>query len=184
VFASGVRNTVGFDWHPETGDLWFTDNGRDGMGDDVPPDGVNHAPRAGAHYGYPFVHGDGIRDPEFWSQRPRDLEFKSPAAELDAHVAALGMRFYTGRMFPASYRGQIFVAEHGSWNRTFPIGYRVTLVRLEGSRVVGTETFLDGWLVGPAAWGRPVDVLVAADGALLVSDDRAGVVYRVSYGGG
>jgi glucose/arabinose dehydrogenase len=180
VFAHGVRNTVGFDWHPESRVLWFTDNGRDGMGDDVPPDEVNRAPEAGLHFGYPFQHGRDVQDPEFWAQRG-DTRFTPPEAELPAHVAALGMRFYTGTMFPERYRGQVFVAEHGSWNRTFPIGYRITLVRLEGERVVGTEPFAEGWRMGPVAWGRPVDVQVAPDGALLVSDDRAGAIYRITY---
>jgi glucose/arabinose dehydrogenase len=180
LFASGVRNTVGFDWHPRSGVLWFTDNGRDGMGDDVPPDELNRAPRPGLHFGYPFVHGRAVRDPDFGARRG-DLETVPPELVLPAHVAALGMRFYDGAMFPEAYRGQVFVAEHGSWNRTFPVGYRVSLVRLDGERVLGYEPFAEGWLVGPVAWGRPVDVEVAPDGALLVSDDRAGAVYRIVY---
>jgi glucose/arabinose dehydrogenase len=180
VFAHGVRNTVGFDWHPTSQVLWFTDNGRDELGDDVPPDEVNRAPEPGLHFGYPFFHGRSVEDPEFWSQRG-DLTFTPPEAELPAHVAALGMRFYDGTAFPAAYRGQIFVAEHGSWNRTFPVGYRVSLVRLDGERVRSYETFAEGWLWGPSAWGRPVDVEVAPDGALLVSDDRAGAIYRITH---
>jgi glucose/arabinose dehydrogenase len=182
VFAHGVRNTVGFDWHPTSGVLWFTDNGRDELGDDVPPDEVNRAPQAGLHFGYPFLHGRSVEDPEFWAQRG-DASFVPPEVELPAHVAALGMRFYDGTAFPAAYRGQIFVAEHGSWNRTFPVGYRVSLVKLDGERVVSYETFAEGWQLGPVAWGRPVDVEVAPDGALLVSDDRAGAVYRITYAG-
>jgi len=181
VFARGVRNSVGFDWRPGTQDLWFTDNGRDMMGDDVPPDELNHAPKAGLHFGFPHCHGRAIADPQFGRDKPC-ADFTPPAAELGPHVAALGMRFYTGTMFPAQYRGRIFIAEHGSWNRSTPIGYRVTTVRLEGDRVVSYEPFASGWLSdnGHVA-GRPVDVLVMPDGALLVSDDHAGAIYRITY---
>jgi glucose/arabinose dehydrogenase len=182
VFAEGMRNTVGFDWHPETGELWWTDNGRDWLGDDLPPDELNRAPRAGMHFGYPYCHGTNISDPGFGDLRSCD-EFTPPAQELGPHVAALGMRFYTGSMFPGVYTNQIFIAEHGSWNRAVPIGYRITLVRLEGDQALSYEVFADGWLQGTSAWGRPVDVEVAPDGALLVSDDRAGAIYRISYGG-
>lgn len=180
VFAQGVRNTVGFDWHPETQELWFTDNGRDWLGDEVPPDELNIAPQKGLHFGFPYCHGTNIADPEFGKQRSCE-EFTLPALELGPHVAALGMRFYTGTMFPEEYRGQIFIAEHGSWNRSTPIGYRVMLVRLEENRPVSYEVFAEGWLQGGQAWGRPVDVLVMPDGALLVSDDEADVIYRISY---
>ncbi len=181
VFARGVRNTVGFDWRPETHELWFTDNGRDMMGDDQPPDELNHAPRAGLDFGFPYWHGAAIRDPE--RNQGRSAEgFTPPALELGPHVAALGMRFYTATMFPERYRGGIFIAEHGSWNRTDPIGYRVMYVPLEGNRPTGYEVFAEGWLQAGRAWGRPVDVLVMPDGALLVSDDEAGAVYRISYG--
>ena len=180
VFARGVRNTVGFDWHPETKTLWFTDNGRDWLGDDVPPDELNHAPRKGLHFGFPYCHGGDISDPEFGEKHACE-EFVPPAMKLGPHVAAIGMRFYTGMMFPDRYRNQIFIAEHGSWNRSTPIGYRVTLVRLEENRAVTYEVFAEGWLQGNAAWGRPTDVLVMPDGALLVSDDRAGVIYRIVY---
>jgi glucose/arabinose dehydrogenase len=180
VFARGVRNTVGFDWHPETKELWFTDNGRDWMGDDRPPDELNHAPKKGLHFGFPYCHGKNISDPEF-GQKHSCEEFVSPAMELGPHVAALGMRFYTGRMFPNEYRNQILIAEHGSWNRTTPIGYRVTLVRLEKNRPVKYEVFAEGWLQGRQVSGRPVDVLVMPDGALVVSDDQAGLIYRISY---
>ena len=180
VFARGVRNTVGFDWHPETGVLWFTDNGRDHMGDDVPPDELNRAPAAGLHFGFPYCHGTDVGDPRFGSSRNCG-EFVPPALELPAHVAALGMRFYAGSMFPASWKNSIFVAEHGSWNRSSPVGYRVTRVSVSAGRAVSYETFADGWLGDDgSAWGRPVDVLVAPDGALLVSDDRRGAVYRIS----
>jgi glucose/arabinose dehydrogenase len=180
VFASGVRNTVGFDWHPQTGELWFTDNGRDWLGDDLPPDELNRAPRAGLHFGFPYWHGRNIRDPKF-GKGHRPEEFTLPELELGAHVAALGMSFYTGTMFPPAYRGQIFIAEHGSWNRSEPNGYRVSLVRLKGGRAVSYERFADGWLQNGNAWGRPVDVLVMPDGSLLVSDDKADAIYRIYY---
>ncbi len=180
VFAHGVRNTVGFDWHPETHELWFTENGRDWMGDNVPPDELNVAPQQGLHFGFPYCHGTAIPDPEFGKRRKCE-EFTAPVQELGPHVAALGMRFYTGTMFPQVYRRQIFIAEHGSWNRSTPIGYRVMLVRLEENRPVSYEVFAEGWLQGGEAWGRPVDVLVMPDGALLVSDDEAGAIYRISY---
>ncbi|MBL9102416.1 MAG: sorbosone dehydrogenase family protein [Myxococcales bacterium] len=182
VFAAGIRNTVGFAWHPQTGELWFTDNGRDRLGDDVPGDELNRAPRAGMHFGFPFCHQGDIVDPEFGAGRECE-EFTPPARVLGPHVAALGMRFYTGEMFPAEYRGHVFIAEHGSWNRTDPLGYRVTLARLDGDRVSSYEVFAEGWLGGNGeAWGRPVDVLVMPDGALLVSDDSAGKLYRISHG--
>jgi glucose/arabinose dehydrogenase len=182
VFASGVRNTVGFDWNPGMGELWFTDNGRDRMGDDLPPDELNRARRRGLHFGFPYVHGKNLPDPEF-GDKGKPAGFTPPEWELPAHVASLGMRFYTGRMFPPGYRGQVFIAEHGSWNRSKPIGYRVSLVRLEGNRAAGYEPFAEGWLQGSGAWGRPVDVQVMPDGSLLVSDDLAGMIYRISYEG-
>jgi len=180
VFANGVRNSVGFDWRPGTGELWFTDNGRDMLGDDVPPDELNRAPRAGLHFGYPYCHGGDVRDPEFGSRR-RCEEFAAPAQNLGAHVAALGMRFYTGAMFPPEYRNQVFIAEHGSWNRSKKSGYRVTLVRVQGNQAVAYEPFATGWLQGESAWGRPSDVLVLPDGSLLVADDHAGAIYRITY---
>ncbi len=182
VFARGIRNTVGFDWHPHTGELWFTDNGRDNLGDDVPPDELNRAPQAGLHFGFPYCHAGRIPDPEFGRSRPCG-DFTGTAQELGPHVAAIGMRFYTGTMFPAAYRNQIFIAEHGSWNRSDPIGYRISLVRLKDNAPISYEVFAQGWLQGRSAWGRPADVLVMPDGALLVSDDRADVVYRISYEG-
>lgn len=180
VFARGVRNSVGFDWHPQTKELWFTDNGRDWLGDDSPPDELNHAPRAGLHFGYPYCHGSKLADPEFGRKRAC-ADFTPPAQNLGPHVAALGMRFYTGTMFPPEYRNQILIAEHGSWNRSSKIGYRITLVRLEGNRAASYEPFATGWLRGEAAWGRPADVLVLRDGSLLVSDDHAGALYRITY---
>jgi glucose/arabinose dehydrogenase len=180
IFASGVRNTVGFDWHPRTGELWFTDNGRDWLGDNLPPDELNRAPRAGLHFGFPYWHGRNVPDPEFGKKRGPD-EFVPPEMELGPHVASLGMRFYTGAMFPESYRNQIFIAEHGSWNRSVPIGYRITLVRLKENRAVSYETFAEGWLKNGKVTGRPVDLQVMPDGSMLVSDDKAGAIYRISY---
>jgi glucose/arabinose dehydrogenase len=180
IFARGVRNTVGFDFHPETGELWFTDNGRDHLGDDLPPDELNHAPRAGLHFGYPYCHGGFLLDPEYGEGRDC-ADYTPPVQRLGPHVAALGMRFYTGTMFPAEYRGRVFIAEHGSWNRSEKIGYRVTTVTLDGDRAVAYEPFATGWLDGDDVHGRPVDLLVMPDGALLVSDDHAGVVYRIAY---
>ena len=180
IIARGVRNTVGFDWHPETGQLWFTDNGRDRMGDDLPPDELNRVTADGQHFGYPYCHGINIADPVFGDQRNCD-EFVAPAQNLGPHVAALGMRFYTGDMFPEKYHNQVFIAEHGSWNRSSKIGYRVTLVRLNDNKAISYEPFAKGWLQGESNWGRPVDVLVMPDGSLLVSDDQAGLIYRISY---
>jgi glucose/arabinose dehydrogenase len=182
IFARGVRNTVGFDWHPATGQLWFTDNGRDWMGDDQPPDELNRAPVAGLHFGFPYIHGVDNADPDIALPESAG-PFTPPVRELGAHVAALGMLFYEGAMFPSEYRGQVFIAEHGSWNRSSPAGYRVSLVNLEGDRAVGYEPFMTGFERDRRAWGRPVDLRTLSDGSLLVSDDRAGAVYRVVYGG-
>jgi glucose/arabinose dehydrogenase len=192
VFASGVRNTVGFDWHPVTKELWFTENGRDRIADDVPPDELNRASKAGMHFGFPYCHAGDTPDPEFGAKRPCS-QFEPPVQKLGPHVAAIGMRFYTGRMFPQEYRNQIFIAEHGSWNRSTPLGYRVMLIKLDGNKAVSYTPFAEGWLRGVTrrvgdrtdadAWGRPADVLVMPDGALLVSDDDGGVIYRISYKG-
>jgi len=182
VFARGIRNTVGFDWHPQTKELWLTNNGRDLMGDDAPPDTLHRAPRPGLNFGFPYCHGGTIADPQFVS-RHACSEFTAPAQLLGPHVAALGMRFYTGSQFPAAYRNQIFIAEHGSWNRSHKIGYRVTLLTLGADgRATSYTPFAEGWLQGETAWGRPADVLVAPDGSLLVSDDSAGAIYRIRYG--
>ena len=183
IVARGVRNSVGFDWHPRTGEMWFTDNGRDMLGDDQPPDELNRITVRGQNFGYPYCHGGTIRDPEYGGKHPCS-EFVAPAQNLGPHVAALGMRFYTGTQFPAEYRNQVFIAEHGSWNRSQKIGYRVMLVRLdEQGRAVKYEPFAEGWLQGESAWGRPADVVVAPDGSLLVSDDTAGAIFRVWYVG-
>ena len=181
IVARGVRNSVGFAWHPATGDLWFTDNGRDNLGDDIPPDELNRVTRSGQDFGFPYCHGGTIPDPEFGSRRTCS-EFVPPAQPLGPHVAPLGMRFYTGSQFPAAYRNQVFIAEHGSWNRSQPIGYRVVLVRLNGGKALQEEVFAAGWLRSDGkVLGRPVDLLQLPDGSLLLSDDHAGVIYRISY---
>ncbi len=180
VVARGVRNSVGFDWRPGSGELWFADVGRDWLGDDAPPDELNRLERKGQHFGYPYCHGGTLADPEFGGQRScRD--FTPPARNLGAHVAPLGLRFYNGNQFPPAYRGQIFIAEHGSWNRSRKVGYRISLVRVADGQAVGYEPFATGWLQGESAWGRPADVLVLPDGSLLVSDDAAGAIYRITY---
>lgn len=180
VYAKGIRNTVGFDWHPNTNELWFTDNGRDMLGDNIPPDELNRAPVQGLHFGYPFLHGKNILDPEFGSQGDTSL-YTKPVQELGPHVAALGIEFYSGQMFPSEYQNQIFIAEHGSWNRSQKIGYRISLVRLEGNNSVSYETFADGWLNGDTVSGRPVDIELMPDGSMLVSDDYADCIYRITY---
>lgn len=183
IIAHGVRNSVGFDWHPQTGDFWFTENGRDMLGDNRPPDELNHLTETGQHFGYPYLHGDDIRDPEFGKQgKTMDINFKKPAQKLGPHVAALGMHFYTGTMFPDEYKNQIFIAEHGSWNRSEKIGYRITLVKLKEGKAVSYEPFVDGWLQDKeSVWGRPVDLLQLPDGSLLISDDYGGIIYRLTY---
>lgn len=180
TYASGIRNSVGFTWHPESGELWFTDNGRDMLGDDVPSCELNHATEAGQHFGFPYCHAGEISDPEFGKGRDC-TDYTAPARKLGPHVAPLGVKFYTGSMFPADYQGQIFIAEHGSWNRSKKIGYRITLVRLEGGSPVSYEPFATGWLQGQSVSGRPVDLIVLVDGSLLVSDDLSGKIYRISY---
>ncbi|MCR9263016.1 MAG: sorbosone dehydrogenase family protein [Flavobacteriaceae bacterium] len=182
IYAKGVRNTVGFTWHPETGELWFTDNNRDLMGDDLPPGELNRVIEAGQHFGYPYCHGGTVKDPEFGDQRPCS-DFVAPAQAMGAHVAPLGVKFDTGSMFPTEYKGHAFVAEHGSWNRSSKVGYRVTLVKLENSEAVSYEPFIDGWLdeEKQEAFGRPVDLLFMKDGSLLISDDVGNAIYRVTY---
>jgi glucose/arabinose dehydrogenase len=182
VVARGVRNSVGFDWQPQSGELWFTDNGRDWLGDDAPPDELNRVSQTGQHFGYPYCHGGTIADPELGRSRRCD-EFVPPVQNLGAHVASLGMRFYNGTAFPERYRQAVFIAEHGSWNRSRKTGYQVSVVRLQGQRAVSYEPFASGWMKNESAWGRPADVLVMPDGSLLVSDDLAGAIYRISYRG-
>jgi glucose/arabinose dehydrogenase len=184
VYAEGVRNSVGMAFHPRSGDLWFTDNGRDLLGDDLPGDELNHAPGPGLHFGYPWCHQGDTPDPEFGTGKSCS-DYKAPALTLGAHVAALGLAFYTGEQFPAGYREQLFIAQHGSWNRSEKVGYNVLLVRFdERGAVAGSEVFASGWLQGQDNWGRPNDVLQMPDGSLLVADDQANAIYRISYASG
>ncbi len=182
TYAEGIRNSIGFTWHPGTGELWFTDNGRDLMGDDIPPGELNHAVQQGQHFGYPYCHGGEILDPKFGKNRSCG-DYQAPAQKLGPHVAPLGVKFYTGAMFPLEYLGQIFIAEHGSWNRSKKIGYRVSIVRLQDGVPVSYDVFAHGWLKNENVTGRPVDLLVLADGSMLVSDDYAGKIYRIYYEG-
>lgn len=192
IFARGVRNSVGFDWSPVTHEMWFTDNGRDNLGDDVPDDELNVAPGAGLDFGFPYCHQGDVPDPEFGRGHPC-RNFVPPVEKLGPHVAAIGMRFYTGRMFPPAYRDAIFIAQHGSWNRSQPIGYRVMVAHVSGRTVTSYEPFVTGFLRGIRgtprpnmalgdAFARPADVLVLDDGSLLISDDLGGRIYRVTYG--
>lgn len=184
IVHHGIRNTVGFTWHPVTGDLWFTDNGRDWMGDNEPACELNFAPREGMHFGYPYCHEGDLPDPEFGEQRDC-REFTPPVQNLGPHVAPLGLEFYTGDQFPEKYKNQVFIAEHGSWNRSEKIGYRVTLVTLDGNQSTGYTPFAEGWLdeEGGNVWGRPVDLELLPDGSFLLSDDYADVIYRIAYTG-
>ncbi|KAA2216947.1 PQQ-dependent sugar dehydrogenase [Maribacter flavus] len=181
IYAHGVRNSVGFTWD-DKGEMWFTDNGRDMLGDDVPPCELNHITEAGQHFGYPFCHGGTVKDPEFGDQRPCS-DFVPPAKALGAHVAPLAVKFKSGTMFPASYNGKAFIAEHGSWNRSKKVGYRIMLADIENGEVKGTEPFIDGWLNDETqkVTGRPVDLLWMKDGSLLISDDYGDAIYRVTY---
>ena len=178
--ARGIRNTVGFDWQPGSKRLWFTDNGRDLLGDDVPSDELNEIISRDPHFGFPYCHQGDVLDPEFGAGKSCK-DYVPPVLKLGAHVASLGMRFYSGTQFPASYKGAIFIAEHGSWNRTKKSGYRVMTVRLNGNKVVSYAPLITGFEKNEKAWGRPVDVQPLPDGSLLVSDDLAGAVYRVTW---
>ncbi|SEC40386.1 Glucose/arabinose dehydrogenase, beta-propeller fold [Maribacter dokdonensis] len=182
IYARGVRNSVGFTWHPDTKQMWFTDNGRDMLGDDIPPCELNTVTEAGQHFGYPFCHGGIVKDPEFGDLHPCS-DFVDPALQLDAHVAPLGIKFYTGNMFPADYKGKAFIAEHGSWNRSKKVGYRIMMVDIEDGEAVNSEPFIDGWLdeAEQKATGRPVDLLLLKDGSMLISDDYGDAIYRVTY---
>jgi glucose/arabinose dehydrogenase len=182
AFARGVRNSVGFDWHPVTKELYFTDNGRDWLSEDLPEDELNRVTKAGQNFGFPYCHQGNFTDREVGWGRSCE-EFVKPVALLGPHSAALGMRFYTGKMFPESYRNAIFIARHGSWNRTKKIGGDVVVARLNRDGTVkSVEPFITGFLHNNEYWGRPVDVHIMKDGSLLVSDDYAGAVYRVTYG--
>ena len=181
VWAHGIRNTVGFAWHPEDGRLWFSDNGRDMMGDDIPPEEINVISKPGEHFGYPFVHASGIADPEFGEHpEARGKVFTPPVLEIQAHSAALGMTFYNHPRFGESYQHALFVAEHGSWNRSSKVGYQVSVILAAADGSLHYQPFVTGWLVADEAWGRPNDVLATPDGSLLISDDKQGVIYRVS----
>lgn len=184
IFAKGIRNTVGFTWHPETKELWFTDNGRDMMGDEVPQCELNHAPKSGMHFGYPYCHEGSVKDPQFGSKRSCS-EFVPPVQKMGPHVAPLGLKFYTGNMFPSQYKNQLIVARHGSWNRSKKSGHDIALVKIKNNQSEGLESFASGWLddATQKVWGRPVDVLVLPDGSMLVSDDYADVIYRITYEG-
>lgn len=185
VVQHGIRNTVGFTWAPNTNELWFTDNGRDMLGDDVPGDELNHATKDNMNFGYPYCHQGNISDPEY-GKKHNCSEFTPPAQVLGPHIAALGVEFYTGNQFPQQYQNQIFIAEHGSWNRTKKNGYRVSLVTLDNNhKVVSYKPFAEGWLIEDKddAWGRPVDLEIMPDGSLLVSDDYANAIYRIYYAG-
>ncbi len=183
VFARGIRNSVGMDFHPATGELHFTDNGADHMGDDSPPDELNRAPAAGLDFGFPYYGGGEDRTEAFAGEALPD-PVTPPEVRFAAHVAALGIHFYRGSMLPPEYRHDAFVAQHGSWNRTVPDGYRVVRVRFDGrGRAVSHQVFAEGWLTADGAWGRPVDVAELPDGSLLVSDDRQGAIYRITYAG-
>lgn len=184
IYAHGVRNSVGFDWHPVTKELWFTDNGRDLMGDDIPDCELNHATAAGQHFGYPYWHAGTIKDPDFGDKGKPASAYIAPAAKMGPHNAPLGMRFYRGGMFPKSYHHSAIIAKHGSWNRSKKAGYEVEWVAMDASgKVTGQQTFITGWLDDDSqeVWGRPVDVLELPDGSLLISDDMAGCIYRVTY---
>jgi len=184
IYAHGVRNSVGMTWHPETKELWFTDNGRDMLGDDTPDCELNKATSIGQHFGYPYWHAGSIKDPEVGSEGKEASFYTAPEAKLGAHTAPLGLRFYTGEKFPASYKNQLFIAKHGSWNRSQKSGYEVILARLDAAgKVSAQEVMVSGWLdqATQEAWGRPVDVQQLADGSLLISDDVANCIYRLSY---
>ncbi len=179
--AQGIRNTVGFDWHPDTDTLWFTDNGRDWLGDNKPPDELNKLSSIGQHFGFPYCHGSDISDPDFGEDVDCD-QYQDPQQELGPHVAALGISFYEHDLFPSSYQDKVFIAEHGSWNRSTPIGYRITTVDIKDDQASNYQVFASGWLKEDgSSWGRPVDITSMSDGSLLVSDDASGAVYRIFY---
>jgi glucose/arabinose dehydrogenase len=182
IVQKGIRNTVGFTWHPVTGELWFTDNGRDWLGDDIPACELNHAPKDGMHFGYPYCHQGDLPDPKFGEKFPCS-DFTPPVQQLGPHSAPLGLEFYTGKQFPEHYKHQVLIAEHGSWNRSKKIGYQLSMVTLEDNRAVDYQPFAKGWLdeKEDEPWGRPVDIEQLPDGSILVSDDFANAIYRISY---
>ena len=183
IIAKGIRNTVGFDWQPVTNALFFSDNGRDQLGDDYPPDELNQWSVKGEHFGYPYCHAGEIADPLFAAGK-KCSQFTAPAWKFKAHIAPLGIRFYQGNQFPVEYKNQLFVAQHGSWNRSIPQGYRVVLVKFNQGKAISEQDFVSGWLTkGGEVLGRPVDILTLPDGSLLISDDKLGVIYKVTYQG-
>jgi glucose/arabinose dehydrogenase len=180
IYARGLRNSVGITWHPETKEIWAADNGRDWLGDDLPPEEINIV-KEGENYGWPYCNGNKIPDPEY--KREEYCETTTPPVfEMQAHSAPLGLTFYTGKMFPEEYWGDLFVAFHGSWNRSVPTGYKVVRIKMKNGKPTGIEDFATGWLQGQKAWGRPVDVIIGSDGSLYLSDDRGGMVYRINVG--
>ena len=183
LLARGIRSSVGFDWQPETDALFFTENGRDYLGDDLPPDELNRWTTSGEHFGFPYCHGGDIPDPEFGAGK-KCGQFIAPAWKFKAHMAPLGLRFYRGSQFPMEFKNQLFVAEHGSWNRSEPHGYRVALVKFSQGKPISERVFIDGWLSKDGnVLGRPVDILETPDGSLLISDDKLGVIYKIEYKG-
>ena len=182
IYVKGMRNTVGFDWHPTTKQMYFTDNGRDWMSEAVPEDELNRVSKAGEDFGAPYCLQGNILDPEFgWGKSCAD--YTAPVGLLGAHTAALGMRFYTGKMFPAAYKDAVFIARHGSWNKSQKLGGDVVVAKLnKDGTVKSVEPFLTGFLEDNKYVGRPVDVLQMKDGSLLVSDDWNGAIYRITYG--
>ncbi len=180
VVAEGVRNSVGFDFHPQTAELWFSDNGRDMMGDDIPPDEINRVSQMGSHFGYPYVHGGDIKDPEF-GQGKDPANYVQPELKLGAHVAPLGIEFYNGKSFPSQYHNQLFVTEHGSWNRSKKVGYKVAVATIENNNIVNYTPVISGFMKDEETFGRPAAILELPDGSLLISDDYANVIYRLTY---
>lgn len=181
VYTYGVRNSVGHDFHPETGELWWTDNQVDGMGDGIPPGEINRQTEMGQHFGHPWFGGGSTRTNEYAGQDV-PYEVVMPAVETVAHAADLGMTFYSGKMFPAKYKNAIFSAQHGSWNRTDPVGARVMVTFIDDEGNATTEPFAEGWLDDNGEYdGRPVDVAQLKDGSILVSDDFANAIYRITY---
>jgi glucose/arabinose dehydrogenase len=183
IIAVGIRNTVGFDWQPGTKTLFFTDNGRDNLGDDAPADELNRWLTKGEHFGFPYFHAGDIADPDILTDKKMQ-DFSPPAWKFKAHVAPLGARFYLGDQFPQPYKNQLFVAQHGSWNRSKPDGYRIALIKFDHELPIEETIFIDGWLdKEDTVLGRPVDILETPDGSLLISDDQLGIIYHVKYTG-
>lgn len=180
IFAYGVRHSAGFDWHPAHKTLWFTDISRNWMGDNLPPDELNHASQKGMHFGFPYCHGSAILDPKFGAKHGCE-KFTAPVLDMNPHTAPMAIKFYTGSLFPEQYHQQIFITQSGSWNRREKVGYQIESIQIKNGRVVNKQIFASGWLGSNEAWGRPVDLLFMSDGSMLVSDDIAGVIYNIHY---